>query len=187
MREVAESSLPVAPAKTGRMEIFTGGGTPLTPEDMPMEGVDESVMAGFGKLLANGAAEGAGETVKCLFRESQGRFSVCYAWFRSGAVLPRHSHNADCVYYVLGGSLKLGSKVLRKGEGFFIPSDHGYTFEAGEEGVEVLEFRNSTKFHIRFKGNDEAHWERMAQVYRDHARNWPNETLTPSERAAAAK
>jgi hypothetical protein len=100
----AESISPVAaPIKAGKMEIFTGGGAALTPEDMPFEGVDESVMAGFAKLMANGAVEGAGETVRCLYRESQGRFSVCYGWFKSGAVLPRHSHNADCVYYVLGG------------------------------------------------------------------------------------
>jgi len=29
-------------------------------------------MAGFAKLMANGAVEGAGETVRCLYRESQG-------------------------------------------------------------------------------------------------------------------
>ena len=175
------------PTKAGRMEIFSGGGVALTPETMPFEGVDESVMAGFAKLMANGAVEGAGEIVRCLYRESQGRFSVCYGWFKSGAVLPRHSHNADCVYYVLGGELKLGAKVLRKGDGFFVPADHGYTYEAGPEGVEVLEFRNSADFHIRFKGNDDAHWERMAKAYRENAASWANETMPPSDRVAVAK
>jgi hypothetical protein len=41
--------------------------------------------------------------------------SLCWAWFKSGYVLPRHSHNADCLYYVLGGSLRLGSVWLKAG------------------------------------------------------------------------
>jgi quercetin dioxygenase-like cupin family protein len=176
----------VAPAvKSGRMEIFSGGGEPLGPEALPYEGMDESVMAGFAKLMESGARPGEGETVRCLFRESQGRFSLCYAWFKSGFVLPRHSHNADCVYYVLGGEMKVGTKILRKGEGFFVPADHGYTFEAGRDGVEVLEFRNSTAFHIRFKGNDEAHWDRVAKGYRENADVWSNETVPPSDRVMA--
>jgi quercetin dioxygenase-like cupin family protein len=182
----ADVSDRVAPGATaGRMEIFSGGGEELGPETMPMEGMDESVMAGFAKLMQSGARAGEGDLVRCLYRESQGRFSLCYAWFKSGFVLPRHSHSADCVYYILGGEIKMGTRVLRKGEGFFVPADHGYTYEAGAEGAEVLEFRNATKFDIRFKGNDEAHWERMAQGYREHAAAWSNETVPPSDRSAA--
>ena len=181
----AEVSDRVAPAATsGRMEIFSGGGEELGPEAMPFEGVDESVMAGLAKLMQSGGG-GEGAKVRCLYRESQGRFSLCYAWFKSGYLLPRHSHNADCVYYVLGGEIKMGTRVLRKGDGFFVPSDHGYTYEAGPEGAEVLEFRNATNFNIRFKGNDEAHWDRIAKGYREHAAAWSNETVPPSDRAAA--
>jgi quercetin dioxygenase-like cupin family protein len=184
----AQAGNPVAsPAKAGRLEIFSGGGEAVGPEAMPFEGMDESVMAGFGKLMASGATPGSGETVRCLFRESQGRFSLCYAWFKSGFVLPRHSHNADCIYYIIGGELKMGTRVLRKGEGIFVPADHGYTFEAGREGVEVLEFRNAASFHMRFKGNDDAHWERVAKAYRDNAASWPDETVPPSDRAIPAK
>jgi quercetin dioxygenase-like cupin family protein len=187
MTEAATVNPVATPAKESRMEIFSGGGVELAPEDLPYEGMDETVMAGFAKLMAAGATPGAAETVRCLFRESQGRFSVCSAWFKSGFVLPRHSHDADCIYYILGGELKMGARVLRKGDGVFVPADHGYTFEAGPEGVEVLEFRNATSFHMRFKGNDDAHWERIAKAYRDNAASWPNETVPPSDRAVAAK
>jgi quercetin dioxygenase-like cupin family protein len=187
MTELAAGDATAGRAKAGRMEIFQGGGEELGPAALPFEGMDESVMAGFAKLIANGAGAVSGETVRCLYREPQGRFSLCYAWFKSGFVVPRHSHNADCIYYIIAGELKMGARVLRKGDGVFVPSDHGYTFEAGPEGVELLEFRNATEFHIRFTGNDEAHWDRMAEAYRDHAASWPNETIPPSDRIAAAE
>jgi quercetin dioxygenase-like cupin family protein len=184
LSEATLSNAAAPEPKPGRMEIFSGGGEPLTAEMMPFEGIDDSVMAGFAKMMESGARAGDGESVRCLYRESQGRFSVCYAWFKSGFIVPRHSHNADCVYYVLGGELKMGARVLKKGDGIFVPSDHGYTFEAGPAGAEVLEFRNSTNFHIKFKGNDDAHWERMAKAYRDNAAVWPTETVPPSDRKA---
>ena len=30
---------------------------------------------------------------------------VSYIWFKSGYVLPPHSHDGDCLYYILAGSL----------------------------------------------------------------------------------
>jgi quercetin dioxygenase-like cupin family protein len=173
--------------KPARMEIFQGPGEELGPDAMPFVGMDETVMAGFAKLMESGAAPSAGESVRCLFREPQGRYSLCQAWFKSGFIVPRHSHDADCLYYIIAGELKMGSKTLRKGEGAFVPADHAYTFEAGPEGVELLEFRNATNFHFRFRSNDEAHWDRMAGVYRDRAEAWPNETIPPSDRTVAAE
>ena len=164
-----------APAK--RMTIFRADeGLEVNHESMPFEGVDEGVMAGFAKLMGCGIAPGTGEKTAILFREpGEEGLSLSYAWFKSGYILPRHSHNADCVYYILAGELNAGSAVLRKGDGIFVPADHGYSFEAGAEGVELLEFRNATRFNILFKGNDEAHWNRIADVYRAKAGVWPEE------------
>lgn len=164
------------------IEVFHGsGGTPLTEEQMPMEGLDDSVMSGFSKLLDAGAAEGEGEYVRCLFREpGDDGLSLCYAWFKSGFILPRHSHSADCLYYIVGGELNLGRQTLRKGDGFFVPADMKYSYQAGPEGVEVLEFRNASRFNILFKGNDDAHWNRMAEAFRENVPNWKNETVPPS-------
>lgn len=156
---------------------------PLTEEKMPMEGMDESVAEGFGKLVEAGAAEAGGETVTCLFEEQEkDGMSLCYAWFKSGYVLPRHSHNADCLYYVLGGEITLGKQVLRKGDGFFVPSDAPYSYVTGPEGAEVLEFRNATQFNFLFRNNDTAHWEKMARAYRENSSKWASEVTAPSDR-----
>jgi mannose-6-phosphate isomerase-like protein (cupin superfamily) len=160
-----------------RMTIFRGSEAAVMDEEsMPFVGVDEGVMAGFAKLMANGATPGAGEQTKILFREpGEEGLSLSYGWFKSGYILPRHSHNADCVYYVLAGELQAGSATLRKGDGIFVPAEHGYSFEAGPEGVEFIEFRNATHFNMFFKGNDEAHWDRIAGVYQAKADVWPDE------------
>lgn len=177
------SSDPQAGARRG-IEIFRAAdGIPLSDTQMPMEGVDGSVMAGFTQLMDAGAGEAEGEYVRCLFREpADDGLSLCYAWFKSGFILPRHSHSSDCVYYVMGGELKLGKQTLRKGDGFFVPNGSAYSYQAGPDGVEVLEFRNAARFNILFKNNDDSHWGRMADAFRDNALTWKSEQLPPSDR-----
>lgn len=173
--------------KPRRIEVFRADeAKPLTDEHMPMLGIDDSVLAGFGKMMEAGAENAGGEVVQCLFEEpGENGLSLCYAWFKSGYLLPRHSHNADCVYYVIAGELKLGKQVLRKGDGFFVPNGAPYSYEAGPEGVEILEFRNATRFHFLFGNNDETHWQRMADSVKDNSANWAEETVPPSERPKA--
>lgn len=155
----------------------------LTEAHMPMEGVDESVIAGFAKLAEAGGDASEGATVLCLFREPQDDgLSLCYAWFKSGYVLPRHSHNADCVYYIVAGQIHLGKQTLSKGDGFFVPADAPYSYETGPEGAEVLEFRNASRFHILFRNSDDAHWARIAKTFRERRSHWAEETVPPSDR-----
>jgi quercetin dioxygenase-like cupin family protein len=160
------------------MTIFRGSDARDVQEHMPSIGIDAGVEAGLGKLVE---AVGtypltSGTKAVLLFKEPGDRgMSLGYAWFKSGYVLPRHSHNADCLYYVLGGELHMGSQTLRKGDGVFIPADAGYTYEAGPNGVEVLEFRNATQFHLMFQGNDEAHWDRIASVLKNNCPKWEGE------------
>ena len=71
--------------------------------------------------------------------------------------------------------LRLGTQMLAKGDGVFIPADTAYTYEAGPQGVEVLEFRNATRFHFMFQGNDELHWSRIASVLSANCEKWENE------------
>jgi quercetin dioxygenase-like cupin family protein len=187
----AATTTPGAPRrKARRIEIFCAEGEKLGPRVVPVEGLDE--MAAFVKVAGNGtimkeAGELAGTKVRCLFRQSEDNgFSLIYVWFKSGYVLPRHSHNTDCLYYVIAGELKMGAKVLRKGDGMFIPANAGYTYEAGPDGVEVLEFRSASLIHINLKGNDESHLNRIAKAYRENTQSWAEETVPPSERAAVA-
>lgn len=155
----------------------------LGSEMMPVEGMDEGAAGGLASLSEGNFAAGLGDRARVLFREpGEKGMSLVYLWFKSGYVLPFHSHNVDCLYYVLGGELHMGSQVLRKGDGFFIPADHGYGYEAGPDGVEVLEFRHATRFNFVFKGNSEARWDRILEVFRQRADLWAEETVPPSER-----
>ena len=165
-----------------RMIVFYGKNAhEVEPERMPREGIDESVRAGFAKIASSQQELGA-KTLLVFSEPGEEGFSLVYAWFKSGYLLPRHSHDSDCLYYVTAGELRIGSHVLRKGDGMFIPKNHAYGYQAGPDGVEILEFRNATHFNFVFKGNDEAHWARMADTYRARGALWAAETVPPSER-----
>jgi quercetin dioxygenase-like cupin family protein len=165
------------------MAVFYGKDAgELDPETMPREGIDDTVLSFLSRLNETGYREGLAEKNLVLFKEpSEEGMSLVYVWFKSGYVLPFHSHDVDCLYYVLGGELCMGSRVLRKGDGFFIPAGHGYGYEAGPDGVEVLEFRNATRFNLTLRGNDEARWNRIVDTCRERAGVWAGETVPPSE------
>jgi hypothetical protein len=187
MNEMAQSggTSPVQDAATGasrkQMTLFSRAGAPeLSHDIMPYEGVDDGVIAGFMKIAAAGGAEVMGAVTGLLFREPGATgLSLCHAWFKSDYIVPRHSHNADCIYYILDGEVIMGTRTLRKGEGVFVPADFGYTLQAGPRGAEVLEFRNATEFHIHFKNNDGAYWDKIAAVQQEKAAVWPSE-MPPS-------
>jgi hypothetical protein len=69
--------------------------------------------------------------------------SLVHAWFGPNFPLFRHSHPkyGDCLYYVVAGEIHMGSRVLKAGDGFFVPNGAPYKYRAGPDGVEVLEFR----------------------------------------------
>jgi quercetin dioxygenase-like cupin family protein len=161
-----------------RMKIFRASEGTDIQDHMPILGVDDNVQAGLRKVAEAAGAYPvtAGTKTVVLFCEpgDQG-LSLAYAWFKSGYILPRHSHNADCLYYVLGGELQLGTQTLGRGDGIFIPADAAYTYEAGPRGVELLEFRNATRFHFLFQGNDDAHWNRIANVLKENCSKWEHE------------
>jgi hypothetical protein len=53
---------------------------------------------------------------------------------------------------------------LAAGEGFFVPAGHPYTYEAGPDGVEVLEFRHATTFNMRILDREETQWAAIFDV-----------------------
>ena len=95
---VAEETRPA-----GKFAIYRGAEAPAFSEIGVMEydGVTPELQQTFMKLGEAGIQEG--DTVKLLFAAPG--FSLTYAWFKSGYPLPRHSHNADCLYYIIAGSL----------------------------------------------------------------------------------
>lgn len=131
---------------------------------------------GFGRLMAAGLPEGG--QVKMLY--SRPGMSLTYCWFKSGYPLPRHSHSADCLYFIVAGSLKIGTEELGPGDGFFLGSDVPYAYTPGGNGVEVLEFRTADKFDFRSLANSKSYWDKLLAnmlVAREH---WPDEVKAPS-------
>jgi quercetin dioxygenase-like cupin family protein len=114
--------------------------------------------------------DGARTTV--LFKgEGPDDFSLVHAWFGAGYRLPRHSHSADCLYYVVQGEAHMGSRVLKAGDGFFVKAEAPYTYTAGPEGVQVLEFRSCTAFDMKVRDQTAEQWRPiMAAAMANHER-----------------
>jgi len=161
----------VSPDKpASRFAIYRGANAPAFSEIdvMDYEAVSPDLAATFATLGEAGVDEG--QTVKLLF--SAPGFSLTYAWFKSGFPLPRHSHNADCLYYIVAGSLTLGTETLGAGDGFFVPADAAYAYTPGPEGVEVLEFRNTDHFNIKFLAGSGAFWAKALETVRAERPGW---------------
>lgn len=162
-----------ADATPPKFRVFRGAdAVDLTETDkMTLADLTPVIEAGVGRWVGAGLAEG--NVTKVLF--SLPGMSLSYAWFKSGFPLPLHSHNAECLYYIIGGSLKLGTEVLGKGDGFFVGADVPYTYKPGPEGVEVLEFRKVDAFDMKFQGKTEAYWDKIVTGMEVNRPHWVDE------------
>lgn len=168
-----------AEAPVSRFRIFRAEqAQEMDEQRMPSENVTAVDLAGIARTVPAGAAEGA--TARLLFADPVSGMSVGYVWFKANYMLPRHSHDADCAYYVISGEAHLGAEVLRAGDGFFIPAGHNYQYTAGPDGVEVLEFRNAARFNIRLSGNSEAVWGRIAAMALANRDHWREQAPPPA-------
>ncbi|PEQ13281.1 hypothetical protein B2G71_07540 [Novosphingobium sp. PC22D] len=156
-----------------RFEIFRGAEAPTLAEAgcMAMEGAPANMF----EVMARDAsmAESGGEYVDVPYRRPG--MSLTRLWFKSGYPLPLHTHDCDCLYYVLAGSIELGDRTLVAGDGFFVGSEVPYGYSAGPQGAEVLEFRTTESFNIRIKDKPVASWERTAESMRAAQPRWADE------------
>lgn len=143
-----------APGDGGRLRIFRARDA-IDPTHMKPVDAKEHDTKGVASIVD-------GATVKTIFEDDRSNVSLTYAWFKANFMLPRHSHNADCLYYIVSGSLHLGTEVLKAGDGFFVPADALYAYRAGADGVEVLEFRTAVEFDIKFRTGEEA-WQQITK------------------------
>ncbi len=115
----------------------------------------------------------AGSVVKALFSEDRpGGFSLVHASFGPGYRLPRHTHSADCLYYVVSGEAIMGSRTIGAGNGFFVRADQPYTYQAGPDGVEILEFRTETQFDMQILDQTVERWEPIVAAANDNHDRW---------------
>ena len=137
---------------------------------------DDVTRSGMAALYEAGMLEGS--QVSLLF--SRPGLSLTYVWFKSGYALPRHSHNADCAYFIIAGSLRMGEEELGPGDGFFIGCDVPYAYVPGDKGVEVLEIRTSNLFDFTALVGSSTWYENAAARMREARLRWPAESVPPS-------
>lgn len=90
-------------------------------------------------------------------------FSLTHVWFKAGYPLPLHSHDVDCLYYIIAGSLRLGTEELGPRDSFFIPASVPYTYKPGPDGVELLEIRQANAFNFVNMAKGKAFWDRAVE------------------------
>jgi mannose-6-phosphate isomerase-like protein (cupin superfamily) len=156
-----------------RFQIYRfGDAHPFEHDDtLQIEGLTPVIAAGLQNWAA--AADSLGAQTRVLINLPG--FSLTHVWFKSGFPLPLHTHNADCLYYVVGGELTLGTETLGAGDGVFVPAETPYKFTPGEAGVEVLEFRHATQFNMRFMDKTAKAWMATAKRMKEASQVWENE------------
>lgn len=128
-------------------------------------------------LVEEGMLDGG--KLRVLYRRPGG-FSLSYAWFKSGYPLPLHSHSTPCLYFILAGSLRIGTQELGRGDGFYIDPNVPYIYEPGPEGVEVLEFRDTDSFDIKLRSRNVKWWHKALDRLKRVRNHWATETEPPS-------
>ena len=161
------------PGHGKRFQIFRRSEARSYAEEPVMYVEPTTQVASEGWPKIRDAGYNDGNEVKLLY--SAAGFSLTYVWFKSGLPLPLHSHDADCLYYILSGSLKLGTDMLGAGDGFFVGKDVPYSYIPGEQGLEILEFRDSNRFNIKFLASNPAFWENAAEEIRGRRAAWATE------------
>ncbi|MDT3440673.1 MULTISPECIES: cupin domain-containing protein [unclassified Pseudofrankia] len=175
MSETTTQTAPVAEETTEaghRRETFRFAEAPLLHETgmMSMPVMTPEAPEQFMEWVSSG-----GQLVKVLFGDPEaGGTSLVWSRFGPGYVLPRHSHSADCLYYVTRGELRMGRTVLAEGDGFFQPADRPYTYTAGPAGVEILEFRTSSPFDMQITESLPG-WGRVLEAMRANRDQWAAE------------
>jgi len=141
------------PVPQGQLALFRGDGAPSLEESGMV--VDRS-FEGEGTLeeLFDPRIVGSAASHVPFRQVGEDGMSLVHIWFPPGFPLPRHSHSADCLYYILEGGIAMGKRELGPGDGFFVPADQPYTYRVGGSGVKLLEFRHSTAFDTKFFEKD---------------------------------
>jgi hypothetical protein len=78
--------------------------------------------------------------------------------------------------------------VLRRGDGFFIPSGAPYGYDAGPEGVELLEIRHDVaQFDMQILESNAAKWASMGETIASHREAWEADAVSPTLAANRAE
>jgi hypothetical protein len=163
--------------------------TTLSSTALPiMEATSPAVGAAFRAMIDAGLDDGGYGKLLFNYGDEENGQCLLYSWFKPGFVVPRHTHGQDCLYFIVSGSVVLGSRTLRAGDGFYVPADKPYAFHAGPDGVEIVEFRRMLlqQTTATFLDTSEATWRRALEVVEHNHDAWVKEDVAPSQRARKA-
>ena len=151
------------PMPRDKMVIFEGAGAPSLQEAAMSSGRshvdDEPIEDFFSEVIMTNFSSSVPYR-----QDGHDGMSLVRLDFPPGAMLPRHSHSADCLYYIVSGGIVLGQRELGPGDGFYVPAEQPYGYRAGAEGVGLLEFRQSTAFDTKFHEKAPARWRAKAEA-----------------------
>jgi mannose-6-phosphate isomerase-like protein (cupin superfamily) len=155
--------------KTG-FQIFRAKDAPGLMESkvMTMAPLTDGQRAGLTAAVKAGYMEG--DEVKVLVNLPG--FSLTHAWLKKNYPLTLHSHDSDCLYYIVAGSLRLGTEDLGAKDCFFVPGGVPYTYTPGPDGVEVVEFRHAQKFDFVALSKSEKYWQKTAETVAANVEDW---------------
>lgn len=135
---------------------------PVTTEFSPRE------MELWGRKMEAGYNDG--QVARVLVRMPG--LTILHIWNKTGYPTPLHSHDVDCLYVVLAGSVALGSEVLGPGDSFFIPADMPYTYKVGPEGSEVLEIRQADNWDLKLLAKNPAYFDKAVAAITANLAGW---------------
>jgi hypothetical protein len=156
-----------------QLEIFRARDAKEYSEDGPMESapMTEVQQQGMAALMEAGLMNGS--EVKLLY--SRPGMSLTYVRFKPGFALPLHSHSANCLYFIITGSIRMGTEELGPGDGFFLGTDVPYAYTPGKDGVELLEFRDSDDFDFKATAKNAEYWKTLASSMAKASAGWSDE------------
>lgn len=164
-----------------RFQIFFGAGSQSIEEAAVEKHRPDGPAPPVEILSTLACLEDHGYSHRVLFTSNG--MSLLHLWFKSGFALPRHSHDTDCLYFVVAGTLRMGTADLGPGDGFFVGADVPYTYTAGPEGVEVLEFRSAEQFYLDLMTDNPAYWQKFIDTMQAKQAVWKDERR-PTEAAS---
>jgi len=113
--------------------------TPILETDfMGMPTMTDEALAAGGPEIYMASAPGTDVRVAVRQTPEEGGFSILHVRFKADYPVLRHTHDADCLYYIVSGSAY--SYGRRMGPGDFLHADAGTDHSElwTEEGAQVL-------------------------------------------------
>jgi hypothetical protein len=155
------------------MEIYRARDARDYAEGGPMDNapMTEAQQQGMAALFEAGMM--GGSEVKLLY--ARPGMSLTYVRFKPGFALPLHSHSANCLYFIITGSIKMGTEELGPGDGFYLGTDVPYAYVPGDDGVELLEFRDSDCFDFKATAKNADYWKTLAASMAEASAKWTDD------------